>query len=188
MTITSRSGQSEGVLMPGQRAWARQGWPVTPEPFVAGASTLEIESSGPVVPLLRMPDGRVAAGFLADGVEVNQVFGSLTEGKGQRWLVEVPGGHEGPYTLILTGTGAGAFTARISGRYLSFTAYRQELRGETRPGERLFTRITQTVKGQDPRTARTLEASLDGLRAWDPAEPAAVVGGVPAGSRGPGSN
>jgi len=185
--LTDKSGQTDTVLVAGQRARARFGLAVTPEPFVAGSSVLEIRTTGPVVPLVRMPDGSQAAGFLAPDVEVNQVFGSLTEGKGQRWLVEVPGGHEGPYTLILTGTGTGPFTARISARYLSFTAYRQDLRGEARPGERLVTRITQTVKGQDPRTARALEASLDGLRAWDPSEPAAVVE-LPAGSRGPGSN
>jgi hypothetical protein len=185
--LTDKSGQTDTVLVAGQRARARFGMPVTPEPFVAGASTLEIRTTGPVVPLVRMPDGSQAAGFLAPDVEVNQVFGSRTEGKGERWLVEVPGGHEGPYTLILTGTGAGAFTARISARYLAFTAYRQEIRGEARPGERLFTRITQTVKGQDAATARAVEASVDGLRAWDASEPAAVVA-FPGASPGPGVN
>jgi hypothetical protein len=136
MAITNGSGQTEAVLTAGQRVWARQGWPLTPEPFVAGASTLEIESSGPVVPLLRMPDGLVAAGFLADGVEVNQVFGSLSASRGgQRWLVEVPGGAEGAYTLILTGAGAGPFKARVSARYAGFRIYRQELTGEIRAGE-----------------------------------------------------
>jgi len=174
--LTDKSGQTDTVLVAGQRARARFGMPVTPEPFVTGASTLEIRTTGPVVPLVRMPDGNRAAGFLAPDVEVNQVFGSLTEAKGgRRWLVEVPGGHEGPYTLILTGTDAGPFTAQISARYVGFSAYRQEIRGEVRPGERLFTRITQTVKGQDPLTARAVEASVDGLRAWDASEPAAVV-------------
>jgi uncharacterized protein (DUF736 family) len=173
--LTDRNGQGDTVLVAGQRARARFGVPVAAEPFVAGSTTLEVVTAGPVVPLLRMPDGSTAAGFLAPDVEVNQVFGSLTEGKGQRWLVQVPGGHEGPYTLILTGTAAGPFTARIRARYLSFTSYRQEVRGEARPGERLFTRITQTVRGQDPQTARAVEASVDGLRSWDPSEPAAVV-------------
>ncbi len=50
MAITNGSGQTEAVLTAGQRVWARQGWPLTPEPFVAGASTLEIESSGPSCP------------------------------------------------------------------------------------------------------------------------------------------
>jgi hypothetical protein len=176
--LTDKSGQTDTVLVAGQRARARFGVPVTAEPFVPGASALEIRTTGPVVPLVRMPDGSVAAGFLAPDVEVNQVFGSLTEAKGgQRWLVEVPGGHEGPYTLILTGAGAGPFTARVSGRYLGFTTYRQEIRGEARPGERLFTRITQTVKGQDPLTARAVDASVDGLRVWDASEPAGIVEG-----------
>jgi hypothetical protein len=174
--MSDRSGQTDTVLVAGQRARARFGMPVTSEPFVVGASTLEIRTTGPVVPLVRMPDGSQAAGFLAPDIEVNQVFGSLTEAKsGRRWLVEVPGGHEGPYTLILTGTDAGPFTVRISARYFGFSAYRHEIRGEARPGERLFTRITQTVKGQDPVSARALEASVDGLRAWDTSEPAAVV-------------
>ena len=185
--LTDKSGQTDTVLVAGQRARARFGMPVTPEPFVPGSSMLEIRTTGPVVPLVRMPDGSRAAGFLTPDVEVNHVFGSLTEAKGgRRWLVEVPGGHEGPYTLILTGTDAGPFTAQISARYVGFSAYRQEIRGEARPGERLFTRITQTVKGQDPRTARAVEASVDGLRAWDTSEPAAIVA-YPT-SPGPGVN
>lgn len=174
--LADRSGQTDTVLMAGQRARARFGMPVTPEPFVPGASVLEIRSTGPVVPLVRMPEGGQAAGFLAPDVEVNQVFGSLTEAKGShRWLVEVPAGHEGPYTLILTGTAAGPFTVRLSARYMGFPAYRREIRGDVRPGERLFTRITQSVKGQDPQTARAVDAAVEGLGAWDASEPAAVV-------------
>ena len=175
------------MLVAGQRARARFGLPVTAEPFAPSASTLEIRTTGPVVPLVRMPDGSRAAGFLAPDVEVNQVFGSLTEGKGgQRWLVEVPGGHEGPYTLILTGTDAGPFTARVAGAMSASPPTGRTSAGEARPGERLFTRITQTVKGQDPVTARALEASVDGLRVWDPSEPAAIV--ATPGSSGPGAN
>jgi FecR-like protein len=174
--LADRSGQVDTVLVAGQRARARFGVPVTAEPFAPSASTLEVRTTGPVVPLVRMPDGSQAAGFLAPDVEINQVFGSLTEAKGgQRWLVEVPGGHEGPYTVILTGTGAGPFTARITSRYAGFPAYRQDIRGEAQPGERLFTRITQVVKGSDPVTARAVEASVEGLRAWDTAEPAAIT-------------
>jgi FecR protein len=182
MTITNSAGQSEAVLMAGQRAWARTGWPITPEPFVAGASTIEIDASGPALPLLQMPDGRVAAGFLAEDVEVNQVFGSLTASRGgRRFLVEVPGGAAGVYTLILTGAGAGSFTAQVSARYAGFRVYRQELRGEIRPGERLVTRIVPSVKGDDPLTARVAGVSVDGLRAWDGDEPAAVVAAPAAG-------
>jgi hypothetical protein len=181
--LTDKNGQGDTVLVPGQRTRVRFGVPVAAAPFVAASSTLEIRTRGPVVPLVRMPDGTHAAGFLAPDVEVNQVFGSRTEGKGERWLVEVPGGHPGPYTLILTGTGAGPFTARISARYLGFRAYRQELKGEARPDERLFTQITQTVRGDDPESARVVEGSFEGLRAWDSAEPAAVVA-FPSGAPG----
>ena len=98
LRLTDRSGQTDVVLMPGRRARATFGSPVVPEPFVPSASVLEVRTSGPVLPLLRMPDGRIAAGFLAGEVEVNQVFGSLTERQGgDRWLVEVPAGYEGPY-------------------------------------------------------------------------------------------
>jgi FecR-like protein len=188
MIIENSAGQSEAVLMAGQRAWARRGWPVTPEPFVAGASTIEIEASGPILPLLQMPDGGVAAGFLAEDVEVNQVFGSLTASRGrQRWVVEVPAGAPGTYTLILTGAGAGPFTAQVSARYAGFRVYRQALTGEIRPGERLVTRIVPSVKGDDPQTARVAGASVDGLRAWDGEEAAAVVA-APGSGRAPGMN
>jgi FecR-like protein len=188
MIIENSAGQSEAVLMAGQRAWARRGWPVTPEPFVAGASTIEIEASGPILPLLQMPDGGVAAGFLAADVEVNQVFGSLTASRGrQRWVVEVPAGAPGTYTLILTGAGPGPFTAQVSARYAGFRVYRQALTGEIRPGERLVTRIVPSVKGDDPQTARVAGASVDGLRAWDGEEAAAVVA-APGSGRAPGMN
>jgi hypothetical protein len=186
--LSDRNGLVDTVLVAGQRARARLGAPVTPEPFIPHASMLEVRTTGPVVPLVRMPDGGLAAGFLSPDVEVNQVFGSLTEAKGStRWLVEVPGGHEGPYTLILTGTGSGPYTLRVAGRYMGFPLYRQEIRGEARPGEREFTRILQTVKGSDPKTGRATEARLDGLHAWDGGEPAAVVAG-PGRGRGPGLN
>lgn len=55
LTVTSQGGQSEAVLVAGQRAWARRGYPVTPEPFVPSASVLEIRTSSPVLPLMRMP-------------------------------------------------------------------------------------------------------------------------------------
>jgi hypothetical protein len=89
--LTDRSGQTDVVVMPGRRARAIFGSTVVPEPFVPSASVLEVRTSGPVLPLLRMPDGRIAAGFLAGEVEVNQVFGLAHERQGGgRWLVEVP--------------------------------------------------------------------------------------------------
>src|SRR5258705_6870953 len=79
--LADRSGQIDTVLVASQRARARFGVPVTAEPFAPSASALEIRTTGPVVPLVRIPDGSQAAGFLAPDVEVNQVFGSLTGGR-----------------------------------------------------------------------------------------------------------
>lgn len=165
--LTDRSGQTDVVVMAGRRAKARFGMPAVPEPFVPSASVLEVRTTGPVVPMVKMPDGQVAAGFLAPDVEVNQVFGSLTSGDGKRWLVEVPGGIEGPYTIVLTGTDAGAFTMKVSGRYAGMAVYHQEMKGEARRGERLATRVTHDVSGNDPKTARLVEASFERLRPWD---------------------
>jgi hypothetical protein len=188
MTIANSLGQSEAVLVAGQRAWARVGWPVTPEPFIAGTSTLTIESSGPVVPLLQLPDGRVSAGFLSEDLEVNQVFGSLTSSRGrQRWVVEVPAGEAGEYPLVLTGVGEGPFTVQVSTRYMGFRVSRETLTGEARTGERQVARITTRVKGDDPRTARVQSGAVGALRAWEGEEPAVVVL-RPGAGRGPGSN
>ncbi len=154
--LTDRSGQIDTVLVAGQRARARFGVPVTAEPFAPSASTIEIRTTGPVVPLVRMPDGSRAAGFLAPDVEVNQVFGSLTEAKGgQRWLVEVPGGHEGPYTVILTGAGTGPYTARITAtlrRLLRLPA--GHARGGAARRAPLHAHHAEREGGPDPVTAR----------------------------------
>ena len=48
-------------------------------------------------------------------------------------------------------------------------------------------RITTRVKCDDPRTARIQSGTVDGLRAWDGEEPAAVVL-RPAAGRAPGPN
>jgi hypothetical protein len=184
LRLTDQSGQINVVVMPGRRARATFGSTVLPEPFVPSASVLEVRTTGPVLPLLRMPDGRVAAGFLAGGVEVNQVFGSLTERQGgDRWLVEVPAGHEGPYTLILTGRGTGSFVAKVTARYGGVAVYRQEVKGDVSEGERLFTRISHDLSGSDPTTARVTEGTFERLRAWNGGEPAAIVAGPGAAPR-----
>lgn len=135
LTMVDRVGHAEAALMAGQWAWARLGLPVSPKPFVPSATVLEIRSTGPILPLVRMPDGPLAAGFLAEGVEVNQVFGSLTEGgRGQRSLVEVPAGAGGTYTLVLTGTGTGPFTVRVSARYAGFSMSGAGNQGRYAPG------------------------------------------------------
>jgi hypothetical protein len=184
LTIVNSAGHAEASLTAGQWGWARMGLPVKAEPFVPSASLLEIRAAGPVAPLVVMPGGRVAAGFLADGVEVNQVFGSLSRSTPERrWLVEVPAGTPGDYTLVLTGTGEGAFTVDVTGRYLGFRTTRQTITGHAQVGERVFTRISQRVKGDDPRTARATETRIDELQAWVGDEPATVVASRPGSHR-----
>ncbi len=174
--IAESDGRSVAVLNAGQRAWSRFKLPVNPEPFVPSASVIEIKTWGPVVPLVRMPEGQTAAGFLAEDVEVNQVFGSLTQATGgPRWLVEVPGGVQGTYTLVLTGVAEGPFTVRVAAKYAGFPVYREEIKGTVGKGERFFTRITQTVKGDDPRTARVKQGTVEELQTWTGEEPPAVV-------------
>src|SRR5262249_36307636 len=153
-----------------QRARARLGIATTAEPFLPAASILEVTTTGPVVPLVRTPDGGQAAGFVAGGAEVNQVFGALTSGRGNTWRIEVPAGRQGAYTLVLTGTGDGPFTVKIAGRYAGFAAYREEIRGTIRQDEQVATRIVQRVSGDDPSSARVRGAQVGALQAWTGAD------------------
>jgi len=184
LRLTDRGRFTDVVVAAGRKARAHHGLPVTPEPFLPSASVIEIRTSGPVAPLLRMPDGRMAVGFLAGDVEVNQVFGSLTERvRRDRWLVEVPGGQPGSYMLVLSATGVGPFTARISARYTGRLVYERELSGAVHAGDRLSARFTHDVSGAEARSARALRATFEGLQPWTGDEPVAVVA-RPAAARG----
>jgi hypothetical protein len=173
--LRDRSGQADAVLLAGQRARARSGHPIAPEPFVPSASMLEIRASGAAVPLLRTPDSGLVVGFLGPDEEVNQVFGSSTDSRRgrDRWVIDAPGGQEGPYTLVVTGVTAGSFSVTITARFAGFTVYRQQLTGVIAPGERLAARFTQSVSGGDPATARVVESSFEAFRPWD--DPITVV-------------
>ena len=51
-----------------------------------------------------------------------------------------------------------------------------------------ITRITHDLNGKDPKTARVIEASFEGLRKWDSGEPAAIVAAPAAAPRRDGLN
>ncbi len=87
----------------------------------------------------------------------------------------MPAGSGGAYTLVLTGLADGPFTVRVAARYAGFSVHRQEIKGTIGAGERVFTRINQSVKGQDPRTARVHDITVEALQAWNGAEPPAVL-------------
>jgi len=80
-------------------------------------STLEITTSGPVLPFVTMPGGPRLAGFVPPGIDVNHVFGSLTAAApGGARTVEVPAGLSGPFVVTLTAVGDGPFTVTVVGR------------------------------------------------------------------------
>ena len=98
--LIDASGASLGPLEPGHKATiSTRGRPMTEE-FSVHRSTVEIAARGPVWPLVVMPDGVRLAGFVDPGIEVNQVFGSLTARRDEVRVVEVPGGVPGPYRVL----------------------------------------------------------------------------------------
>ena len=97
-----------------------------------------------------MPDRVRLAGFVAPGIEVNQVFGSLTARRRDeaRSVVEVPGGLPGPYQVILTGIGDGPFVVTVTGRVRGRALYEKRWTGTIAAGQRLVGGLVQDF---DPR-------------------------------------
>jgi hypothetical protein len=157
LQLADRQGVTLAVLQPGQKATATTPSLVV-EPFAVHKSTLGVSVTGPAVPLIVMPDGVRAAGFVPPSVEVNQVFGSLTSApQGAPRLVEVPAGAAGPYLVALMGLRDGAYTLAIVGRHEGTPVYRWDRGGDIKAGERLGLEITQGMAADpDPRTARVV--------------------------------
>src|SRR5262249_5881636 len=134
------------------------------EGFRVNQSTLEVTTTGPVLPLLVMPDGRRVAGFVAPGVEVNQVFGSRTAAQRDGTpTVEVPAGAIGTCRPVLLALEDGPVTVRVVGAFRGQAVYRGEARRDVRRGDQLSAEIVQWLAssgadpaslGADPRTAR----------------------------------
>jgi hypothetical protein len=152
------------------------------EPFAVNRSTLEISTAGPVLPLVTMSDRTRRAGFVVPGIEVNQVFGSLTTGPGSAPAgtrrVEVPAGVSGPFAVRLTAVGDGPFTVTIVGRHQGAEVYRYQRTGTARHGQGTRFEVIQTMDAPpaggpvDPRTARAGGAGVTDLRPEPSAAPA----------------
>src|SRR5262245_39991432 len=161
VTLADHRGRPLAVLTPGQRATVAGLARPKIEPFSVHASVLEIVTSGPVLPVVQMPDGRRVAGFVKPDDDVNQVFGSLTavrpgvDGPTPAHLVEVPAGEPGPYRLVLTGLTDGAFRVTIGGRHAGVPVWSHVETGTIQAGASTVFSIRQRVDGADPRTART---------------------------------
>lgn len=166
LEVAPTGGPPQAMLRPGQKATLAAGRPVVIESFAVNRSTLEVSTAGPVLPLVVMPDGRRLAGFVEPGVEVSQVFGSLTVARpGDSRAVEVPAGLPGPFVLLLAAVGDGPFTITVVGRHQGTESYRQAQTGTAQRGEHLRA---------DPRTARAGGAGMSALRP-DMGWPGAVV-------------
>ncbi|HEY7205162.1 MAG TPA: hypothetical protein VIA61_12735 [Methylomirabilota bacterium] len=175
LEVTGPSGASVARIAPGQKVTLGPGRPAAVEGFAVNQSTLGVVTSGPVLPLVVMPDGSRVAGFVEPGIDVNQVFGSLTAGPAGARTVEVPAGVSGPYVVILVAVGDGPFTVTVTGRYRGTETYRQEQAGQAHRGQGLRAEIIQTMSGgPDPRTARADGAGMSMLRS-ETTRPGTVV-------------
>ncbi len=137
------------------------------------ASTLRVVASRGVLPLVEMPYHTLLAGFVAPDVEINQVYGSVTQAHpdGTR-SVEVPAGFPGPYTLIVEGREETPFTITLVGFYRASEVYRTELRGRIGRGERQWTSLMQEIP------------PVEGL-GWGPSPESARAQGVHSARLGP---
>lgn len=157
------SGETRLVLAPGEKGTLAATGTAVRETFSPTASTIEIVTQGPVAPLLVMPDGTRAAGFTADGLEVNHVFGSFSGERNGRRVIQVPGGWPGPYRLVLAATGDGAVTVTVVGRSGDRVVYWTDRRVRARAGERRGAEIVHRFgefDRADPRTARIVDGWL----------------------------
>jgi hypothetical protein len=160
VTLRDAQGEIRLVLQPGDKGTLSPAGGAVRESFAPSASTIEITAEGPVSPLLVMPDGARAAGFVPPDLEVNQVFGSFTGIREGRRVIQVPGGLAGPYRLVLAATGDGPYTVTVTGRAGDRLAYSSERSGRARAGMREGAEIVHRFgefERADPRTARVTD-------------------------------
>ena len=176
--LRDASGTLRARLRAGEKGTLAYDGTETTEPFSVNASTLEVTVEGPAAPLLIMPDGVRAAGFVAPGVEVNQVFGSFTGTRDSRRVVEVPAGLAGPYRLLLVAIGDGDYTVSVVGRFKGSPVYWEDRRGRLREGEQRGADIVQRFgefERAEPRTARVMDGWLGRLKSVPDGVPTTIV-------------
>lgn len=163
LAVTDRGGRALVALAPGQMTRVGPGGSAQPAPFAVMASTLRVVASRGVLPLLQMPYHTLLAGFVAPGVEVNQVYGSVTRAHpdGTR-SVEVPAGFLGPYTLMVEGREETPFTITLVGLSRGSETHRVELCGRIGRGERQWTSVMQDMPTPESLTSG---AGPEGARA-----------------------
>jgi hypothetical protein len=161
MTVSPGAGR-QVVLQPGQRATVKPGQDPVLAPFRVNRSVLRVTTPAGLLPLVVMPDRARVAGFVAPGVEVNQVFGSRTGvtadgGRG----VEVPAGTAGGYQVVVEGQRGGEAMLGWAVLFDGQVVYQQATPLTLERGTRLTTTITPEHEGAgqaEPRTARVTGA------------------------------
>jgi hypothetical protein len=178
MEVKDRQGRTI-VLIPGEKTVVKAGQTLVPQPFAVNQSALKVAASPNVLPLVLMADKARVAGFVAPGVEVNQVFGSFTSaGPLGVHIIEVPAGVSGPFTLVLEGVADGPFTVEVSGLFKGGQVYQQELSGTIKKGERLTATITHQLdpaSAADPKTAKLSGGKAEPLTALEGAVPGTIL-------------
>jgi hypothetical protein len=179
MTLTA-ANQRTVVLQPRETAAVQPGSPnLGVRPIRLNASTLRITTSGGVLPLVEMPDEARVAGFVAPGVEVNQVFGSFTDANEDTHVIEVPGGDAGPFNLVLEGQQDGDFNVDVEGLADGEHVYTQTLSGSITAGERLIAVIAQQLasglSASNPTTAQVREGTVTPFEPLDDALPGRIL-------------
>jgi|GEM_PF-758928 len=168
LLVKDRKGLLLVTLKPGEKTKVQDAQDSGRQPFAVNHSSLKVTASPNVLPLILMSDNLRVTGFVAPGLEVNQVFGSRTgiEGYGIR-TIEVPAGLPGPFTLIVEGKADTMFTVTVEGFHKGTQVYRQNFAGTITKGERLITPITQELESataSNPKTAKVLNGQAKDLQ------------------------
>ncbi len=167
VTVRDAAGTPLGVLTAGRKLTASPGKEQRVETFQVHDSTLEITASANVLPLMQMPDGRRVAGWTLPGVEINQVFGSLTAAGPEARHIEVPAGLPGPYGVALIGLADGPFQVTVIGRSQGKAVYRHRATGSIERGEQRRAHVYLYFKEEDAgnaTTSRVIGATIEPLR------------------------
>ena len=167
ITVRDAAGNPLDVVAPGNKLTLTPKKAPRTEAFRVQDSTLEVSATGNVLPLVQLPDGRRVAGWSGSGVEVNQVFGSLTAATTDGRHVEVPAGRPGNYAVVLVGHAAGPFTVTMVGRYKGGVVYRHRVAGTIGPGEQQRAHVLPHFKddiGADATSARVMGAVIEPFR------------------------
>lgn len=177
--VKDRKGQLLVTLKPGEKTKVQDDQDSGRQPFAVNHSTLKVTASPNLLPLILMPDNFRVTGFVAPGLEVNQVFGSRTgiEGYGTR-TIEVPAGVPGPFTLIVEGKADAMYTVTVEGFHKGTQVYRQSFAGTITKGERLVTPITQELESataSNPKTAKVLNGQAKDLQSLHGSLPGIVL-------------